>query len=1832
MPGGINDVKKVKKNSVQTVIPSQATISDELKKVPIWNEGQKVNKQSYLDNVILNSYDDNLKLIHIADRKLKNVPKPNFKTYEPPQTFKQKLPSASKDKKTVTAEKNKITELKNQGFEDADYCTAREYTALTEYFKEDPNKEIKSPMDLDNPELKDYVDQILSMKLDLASITDDYLSNHISELIGLVKNLEKLDGYKKSYPEFFKSLGVDESIELETKLYLKDSLNQFLTDHLALHGIDLKQKNGKSTGVSLIKSDKNKSKAQKKQEKTRKSDQTANDRTALIRRIQNQEFVKATLYTSRSLRSENELEALDKLIGKEGDPKIYAEFKNEILYAYGEIKKLLLLRNDELAKQKRNITRYDLAGKEEEKACRKDLAKTNAKLDLLTKNIGHYKYFLRCVEGDPMLPVVSKETMDFFEKEKQGAIIDVIRVRMMGDYTVQCIHTAKRLEKQQRIAELEKKTGDKNAQAELKKLRQELDKESGEKKMENPRGKLLEFRNAKRLSEIVNLKENESRKSAILDSKKFKDYETKNHLNQVPDRTFNTITDPLHTRSDEELFWYALAANNSPLKTEKKNGPTINTVSEEVRKEIVDKGLMPMLKRFLSINPGNIMSLKRPENPDFKDPAFWENLSLVGLGFVMPEFLSVLERWGVKLTDKEIIHLTAFGKTVEQLSLENNNYLVRKVGTPMHILYDTPDFKKYAFTIQKDVAGYSKPDPYVEKYQSRHSGATMWDGNKTIPMKGYIQITASMASIEDSLEKTSTRPDDLFELNLRRYEVLPKLKIMKTDVENKRKTIMGRSGNKPAVKEKKELQTLEKEEAAIDEAIDWLDSNFEIKNPSEETKAFLKKNGLYVETPNERKAKRAKGTKNDQKPVKQSAKKKSAVIENEPLNIIKEVKTGKKEYKAAATKALKREAGKYATMPLKPVKLVPDKGYYIDIEPGFKYERQGTNNCYACSGAALFNQFIANKDGKLVEPFGQMDIRSYEPQIKSYEDFKKLAGKIMKNDATSPTDDQLTDDDFQQMYDDYKKHLTDFTGKDKQATGNIFELGDFFISKRDDVVVNRMTFSTPATKTTMDKGKKKTKQQIDEDNLLYKNQKEVFLDQINKILKTGNLVSILNRIGDRKTGSYDHYRTIAGIKGKTLKVYDSTGSEKPQYLDIEELLPRKTDGNVVEITWLSELKSPKDMIKEFPSLKYDEKNGYSENESVAEPSMESALNLGQTRGTLVKKYTREAEQAAYIPKKGTKYKLPKYDLKPLYGQGKDAVRKTDSMKKDSVLKKESIKQPLQTAKIKTTTKAPNKISSSEMQTYKRDMQTLMDFMNQKMPPLSFDDKDAVDFSCLMAATLYNKVIESIDICLSNPSCFNNNENEKKQLLSSKNRCKKESETFREQVFEYREMIKTSKNTGKVKNGLTWYDALHYERADIYNINGQNGVAMEKVGERTSNLYKLTRQNKAKQQVTVFFEKEEKVASKSNTQLVKDFLAEIEEDEEYKVKYLKPVFEGLLKDAEQNRIGRTDFTNYMIGIVTQDPQWDLMYRMLLKDGSNAIDALDELPPEELKNVCGHLLNMAKKVAQRYAVNTPRIKSGRNLSDRNVATSRMAELLGIQDIVCDSRTAYVRNKDKYIKGNLMEDAGGKNANDLMVESSRLKRKIRYTPGAINQIFTMQIFDFICGQTDRHHRNFHLKYREKGSDELSVTAIRAIDNNMSFGVLKYKDTEANERYKRMSVNSDYLYGMPVKLLNSIVSLEEETLKYMLMDILDKEELQCLCDRIKGLQEEIKKLPGLENNNGIYSYINKKENDDAYRQSVVLKKYMETYGKTLGVHTNFIPTFIDRNAVNEKAEKNKN
>ncbi|MBO6137915.1 MAG: hypothetical protein J6O71_04805 [Lachnospiraceae bacterium] len=282
----------------------------------------------------------------------------------------------------------------------------------------------------------------------------------------------------------------------------------------------------------------------------------------------------------------------------------------------------------------------------------------------------------------------------------------------------------------------------------------------------------------------------------------------------------------------------------------------------------------------------------------------------------------------------------------------------------------------------------------------------------------------------------------------------------------------------------------------------------------------------------------------------------------------------------------------------------------VTVEYKRKYEQQGANNCWACTGSAMYNQFILNtyKNVKEEDLMNQKSVRNFVPDYRTFEE--------MQND-------QINIDE--KRYNEQLASEKAFCGKGKTRVGSVFEVGDLFLNKHKDMMMNRLTFYSPNKyfKVTRSEEAKKN------DEVILNNQKAMFVTQVSKALNAGNLVGLLTYT--EKGGK--HYRTIKAIDGEKVTVMDSL--DNTEYETNLDVILNNSFGRSIEITWFEKLKKPEEMKKEFSNLDYDEKNGYSQKVIT----QEALDNVAQKHGVCVGKLgndmdpnMRAMEWAAYIPK------------------------------------------------------------------------------------------------------------------------------------------------------------------------------------------------------------------------------------------------------------------------------------------------------------------------------------------------------------------------------------------------------------------------------------------------------------------------------------------------------------------------------------------------------------------------------------------------------------------------
>lgn len=288
---------------------------------------------------------------------------------------------------------------------------------------------------------------------------------------------------------------------------------------------------------------------------------------------------------------------------------------------------------------------------------------------------------------------------------------------------------------------------------------------------------------------------------------------------------------------------------------------------------------------------------------------------------------------------------------------------------------------------------------------------------------------------------------------------------------------------------------------------------------------------------------------------------------------------------------------------------LPLKEYHTSVEGVDKiYESQGTNNCFCCAGTAMLNQFLRNRNnGKMPEKlYRQNDMRAYRPRVKIF----------------NPASENIMDGEYRKKY---IREVDKYAGAGKMDVGNVFEMGDFFLDQLEgqNAMLNKMYFQMPA----------KDSSNKERDDIKSNNMKAVFMDKINEVTSTGNVVSLLE-----VDGRYGHYLTITGIDGDEITFLNSglgNNSQVTQRRKVDDFLKRLSHkGNPVEIAWLSEMKKPEELTAEYSNLKYDAKTGY----SLKKDNADSVTNVSQTKGIAVRKEMGDMDpgmdgitQVAYIP-------------------------------------------------------------------------------------------------------------------------------------------------------------------------------------------------------------------------------------------------------------------------------------------------------------------------------------------------------------------------------------------------------------------------------------------------------------------------------------------------------------------------------------------------------------------------------------------------------------------------
>ena len=398
--------------------------------------------------------------------------------------------------------------------------------------------------------------------------------------------------------------------------------------------------------------------------------------------------------------------------------------------------------------------------------------------------------------------------------------------------------------------------------------------------------------------------------------------------------------------------------------------------------------------------------------------------------------------------------------------------------------------------------------------------------------------------------------------------------------------------------------------------------------------------------------------------------------------------------------------------------------------------------------------------------------------------------------------------------------------------------------------------------------------------------------------------------------------------------------------------------------------------------------------------------------------------------------------------------------------------------------------------------------------------------------------------------------------------------MQELADEFKQADQKQADQKQVAKKKTWLDVLSKVRTEEIE-NGKNGYEVEIGGEGSSKVYIIKKDGKKR-----FFKENEKMPSSSFYEYFKDekkMLSKNNDEKSIRRKgYLDIIHKAMLmkyateSEAYHKFAGLTsnvdEFKKRLIKVLS----WDNKFKKMI----------GEINEEDSKYVFDVLIQGTRNMTlSNMCIDKAMIDKGAEISKRNVATSRMAKMLGLENLVTKSSLVNLKFNGKTMQGVSMEEAEGEEFQTIRENAEKGKKRKVYTTECFRKLLNLQVFDIICGQVDRNATNYFGKVTQTDNKTvMQVEDIKGIDNDTSFGNLAYKDVVKKgfgDLHALVSIESDGKLTAPYmdeELANSILKLDAKIINYTMCDILSKNERNALIDRIEGLKKLINKTRAKE------------------------------------------------------------
>lgn len=327
-------------------------------------------------------------------------------------------------------------------------------------------------------------------------------------------------------------------------------------------------------------------------------------------------------------------------------------------------------------------------------------------------------------------------------------------------------------------------------------------------------------------------------------------------------------------------------------------------------------------------------------------------------------------------------------------------------------------------------------------------------------------------------------------------------------------------------------------------------------------------------------------------------------------------------------------------------------------------------------------------------------------------------------------------------------------------------------------------------------------------------------------------------------------------------------------------------------------------------------------------------------------------------------------------------------------------------------------------------------------------------------------------------------------------------------------------------------------------------------------------------------------------------------------YLAKIDKGMLTDRDASGFFKEDEVyTYKPSAGNTEQKLDALQivgrRMALTDaqyaeietaiqGPGIYQAPNYLKDRTIHDACDLVMKLSQANGTVGSNITHRMKEGEslNLSKRNVATSRLADLLGLGDLVAKSETATLADADGTSRsGNLMQTARGQEVKSFVVDQfidqytgemahadniftfrpfeANMDDKV--TPEFMQSLMSLQVLDNLAAQVDRHAANYFAEIKDG-----KLGRVQGIDNDFSFtsNTLSWEEGGAGGRIGNhgkniLDQNGDLVVPyMDKTLADRITALDESVLRDVMADILEPWAIDALCIRFTKIKRPFKRI----------------------------------------------------------------